>query len=497
MTFTYSRKRSLIVASIIITLLFVVFWKRTTSAASSWWVESWVEFCLTKKYYFWCVTSTSPDASKNEKITPGGKVEYEEGGISGGSQPVAGETVELWDVTPSPSWTVVNPIATAVTDSEGNFSFTLTTNCATAFNLKAKYPGNASVTPPIPSAESYTTLTIEPKGTACAPGTPPYSGVGGSSGSPVEGKKLVSSPTYTPLVKIPGVGAPKNLSQYLVGLYNFLLSVVGIAALLMLVIGGFKYLTAAANPSAASEAKDIISNAVYGLILALLTWVIISTINPDLLVIKQPGTHTPQTISQCATYENGSDCGCVDGGVVNKGSYADCDEACRKEGHCIAETGTVTASCIEPGAEEECICIDGIKISTGGADCNALCSSLVASTSHCLAVDTHLGLEPDNYTYSTKSGLISTTIPLNSKVYLKGEIIDPLGLMTPPYQYTFTFSGCSTVPSFVVTLNEEVATHSHVLDQVSPPGSYCSVDIVVVGSNSVWVQGPFIFYRVE
>jgi len=47
---------------------------------------------------------------------------------------------------------------------------------------------------------------------------------------------------WTPLVRIPGLPATGtvNLSMYLIGLYNFLLSIVGIVAVVMLIIGGMR-----------------------------------------------------------------------------------------------------------------------------------------------------------------------------------------------------------------------------------------------------------------
>gem|GEM_PF-3192575 len=95
---------------------------------------------------------------------------------------------------------------------------------------------------------------------------------------------------YEPLVSIPGVkDAEVDISSYLKGIYNFLLSIVGIVSVVMLIIGGMKYITAAGSGGAVSSAKETIKNAILGLLLALLSYVIISTINPDVLYIKQIG----------------------------------------------------------------------------------------------------------------------------------------------------------------------------------------------------------------
>jgi len=274
------------------------------------------------------VYSISP--SVGAQITPQGRVQYASTIFF--IEVVPNATVTLWDVTGNKA------ITNATTNSEGKYSVVLEIQCNAPFTLQTRFAGNAKY----PAANSMKSMVTPQGGAACPAGMDPYKV---SLITPPASKKLPSSTVYTPLVQIPGVGSPKNLSQYLVGLYNFLLSIVGIAAVLMMVIGGFKYLTAAANPSAAGDAKDIIYNAVFGLLLALLTWVIVSTINPDLLVIKRPetgisGSYNPMCTTSAA---DAAFCDCVNGSSVSRGTAGSCEEACA--GNCKVET----VSCIEPG----------------------------------------------------------------------------------------------------------------------------------------------------
>ncbi|HCJ67226.1 MAG TPA: hypothetical protein DHV62_07890, partial [Elusimicrobia bacterium] len=99
---------------------------------------------------------------------------------------------------------------------------------------------------------------------------------------------LAATGDYEPLVKIPGVDT-KNFLNYLRDMYNFLISIVGILAMASLVYGGMRYLTSVGNPASVEDAKDIINSAIVGLILALSSWLILNTINPDVLVLKKPG----------------------------------------------------------------------------------------------------------------------------------------------------------------------------------------------------------------
>ena len=90
---------------------------------------------------------------------------------------------------------------------------------------------------------------------------------------------------WTAQVEIPGQGRPSGMGEYLVAIYNFILNIVGIVAMIMIIIGGFRYMTSTGNASAMADAKDMIFNAFLGLGLALLSWLILYTINPDLIKI--------------------------------------------------------------------------------------------------------------------------------------------------------------------------------------------------------------------
>lgn len=145
---------------------------------------------------------------------------------------------------------------------------------------------------------------------------------------------------YVPSVSIPGIGIPTSFSSYLIGLYKFALSVVGIFALIMIMYAGIRYMTSAGNPAAMGDAKDAIYNAILGLALALLSWLIITTINPELTMIKKPlmGYTNPAmsgTLDRnvCAI-NNANDnttttCRCIDGATIQKMvPTATCNEAC-------------------------------------------------------------------------------------------------------------------------------------------------------------------------
>ena len=94
--------------------------------------------------------------------------------------------------------------------------------------------------------------------------------------------------------KIPGQESEESvddLQSYLEALYRFGIAIVAILAVVMIGIGAFMYIvTSAGSVSKITNAKEIIGNAIFGLVLALLSWLILYVINPDLVAttLKKP-----------------------------------------------------------------------------------------------------------------------------------------------------------------------------------------------------------------
>lgn len=167
---------------------------------------------------------------------------------------------------------------------------------------------------------------------------------------------------YKALVTIPGISDGAGVTDYLGGLYTFLISVVGVVAMGAIVIGGARYLTSAGNPSAIEDAKHTIYSAIYGLILAITSWVIVKTINPDILVLKNPNvTETTAEIKIAETAKcalpgglgtSAYPCRCIDGENVKALNPTDpcglvCADASKQD---ITGVGTlfVAYHCIGP-----------------------------------------------------------------------------------------------------------------------------------------------------
>lgn len=157
---------------------------------------------------------------------------------------------------------------------------------------------------------------------ACADSCPPKSDYfcdpNSSESVPAveEGSDLIY-PAYTcvnytcigieaPLPQIEGTHI-SSLDTYFKYIYQIGLGIVGIAALTMIVMGGAMYMTSAGNASQKSEAKNRITSAILGLILALSAYLILYTINPDLVKLTKVQLQyppLPMIVLKCDTANN-------------------------------------------------------------------------------------------------------------------------------------------------------------------------------------------------
>lgn len=82
-----------------------------------------------------------------------------------------------------------------------------------------------------------------------------------------------------------GVTTVTTAKDYIPGLIKLAIALAGVLAVLRIMWGGFQYISTDAI-SGKSEAKGIISNALWGLLLAMTAWLILYTLNPKLVEIN-------------------------------------------------------------------------------------------------------------------------------------------------------------------------------------------------------------------
>lgn len=100
--------------------------------------------------------------------------------------------------------------------------------------------------------------------------------------------------TFTPEVFLPGVFEGDQtaddtlLSRYIRAIYIYFIWTVGIIATVMVIYGGIRWVGAAGNPAQIKEARDIIDNAIIGVIIGLTSVVLLNIINPKLAQLSIP-----------------------------------------------------------------------------------------------------------------------------------------------------------------------------------------------------------------
>lgn len=93
---------------------------------------------------------------------------------------------------------------------------------------------------------------------------------------------------FTPEIDIPGLFTGSTsitgltIAEYIRAVYIFFVWIVGLLAVVMIIYGGIRWVAAAGNPGQITAARETVINAISGVALALLSVVILNTINPNL-----------------------------------------------------------------------------------------------------------------------------------------------------------------------------------------------------------------------
>lgn len=113
-----------------------------------------------------------------------------------------------------------------------------------------------------------------------------------STAQPVSTSTTVKKPTdpitFTPELTIPGLldGTwtidASSIAEYIRVLFIGFVWSVGAIATVMVMYGGIKWVAAAGNPGRINDARDIINNAIIGIVIALSSVVLLNIINPNL-----------------------------------------------------------------------------------------------------------------------------------------------------------------------------------------------------------------------
>ncbi len=101
--------------------------------------------------------------------------------------------------------------------------------------------------------------------------------------------------------EVPGAITPVTagipLPDYVKYIFNFAIIIGGLIALVMIILGGTRYMASAGNPSLMADARDQIFSAIIGLFLLLGSYLILTTINPQLTTVTPVRTEIKEGIT--------------------------------------------------------------------------------------------------------------------------------------------------------------------------------------------------------
>lgn len=97
-----------------------------------------------------------------------------------------------------------------------------------------------------------------------------------------------------------------GIGKYIASAYTFVVGAIGFLAVIMGIVAGFSWLTAAGNPEKISAAQSMLLNAVVGVVLALLSYTILQIINPRLTEFR--GFPVPYVVPKASDVEDFPTC---------------------------------------------------------------------------------------------------------------------------------------------------------------------------------------------
>lgn len=122
----------------------------------------------------------------------------------------------------------------------------------------------------------------------------------------------------------PGIGIPNSefqsdqpveftksdtsyIGKYIKAIYNYGLGIAGIAAAITLMLGGYLWVLSNGNAAGITNAKEVMTGGIVGLLIIFCSWIILNTISPDLMEFKitNVGQLEPIKLTTFCTEDNG------------------------------------------------------------------------------------------------------------------------------------------------------------------------------------------------
>lgn len=142
---------------------------------------------------------------------------------------------------------------------------------------------------------------------------------------------------FIPQISIPdseftkGTPATPSVAKYIRAIYNYGIGIVGILAAVVLMFGGLLWLVAGGSAEKIGNAKSLIGAALMGLVLALTSYMLLASVNPDLVKFKdiQPiKVEEIKVIEGVGDLGNGIPCGHSKDGICGTDCHANPGTTC-------------------------------------------------------------------------------------------------------------------------------------------------------------------------
>ncbi|MFA5000387.1 MAG: pilin [Patescibacteria group bacterium] len=153
------------------------------------------------------------------------------------------------------------------------------------------------------------------------------------------------------------------LARYVKAIYNYGIAVVGILAAVVLMAGGILWLTSAGNDSKIAQAKELITGSIVGTGILLGAWLILNTINPDLVELKaiEVKMFEETSLESCCNYS-------LNGELTAKSptSQKECEKLngqFYEKGKILTSTTGILSTCVDTGCCR-CLVKRGVMSST-------------------------------------------------------------------------------------------------------------------------------------
>lgn len=152
------------------------------------------------------------------------------------------------------------------------------------------------------------------------------------------------------------------IGRYIQAFYNYGMAAAGILAAIVLMAGGVLWLTSGGDSGKVGQAKELIIGSIIGTIILFSSWIILNTVNPELLKLKTIETIAVKktTFTSCCQYPTVNGILKGDAGV----SKEDCEQVQGRYydiAKLIVDTDGKNSFCVDTGC---CKCKIGGSIST-------------------------------------------------------------------------------------------------------------------------------------